>query len=275
MANWAWLTDIHLDHLQDDRLIEFTEACKNVQCDGYFITGDLSNSWKLIEHLGFLEAAWQRQIIVCLGNHDFWGSSFESVRRRMNELTKFSPYVKYVSSVKYIPLNDSTCVLGHDGWYDAQNGDAKNSRFLMQDWLQIQDFANITRGAQSFDNLDKNAIIALSQKLASDSVVHVHQAIKDAVRYYDNIIILTHVPPWQEAHVHGGTRGDAMALPWYTSKMMGQLIESAAKTYENVKFTVLSGHTHGRTRVDIGKNITCYVGHADYVNPQIQRIITT
>lgn len=281
MSNWAWLTDIHTDHLQNDQaIIDFANRCINDSFDGYFITGDISNSYNLVEHLSMLEAAWNKQIIFCLGNHDFFGDSIENVRRRMGELQNLSPFLKYVSNVSYIPLGNDTVVLGHDGWYDAQNGNAKESNFIMHDWSAISDFAKISgkpqgfRGSYRIEDYNKNAIIQLSQKLASDAVSHVHKSIKEAVRYHKNIIILTHFPPWEEAHIHNGLPGDSNAQPWFTSKMMGQLLESAADMYKNVQFTVLCGHTHSHYRKQMKQNLKCCVGTADYKHPGIQDVIS-
>lgn len=276
MARLAWCTDIHLDFLSSrpNKIIDFINSIKNSGVDGVAITGDISTADQLAHHLGMLDQGLQLPIYFVLGNHDYFNGSIEGVRKAMHGLTNHSPYLKYMPTLPYVSVG-SAAIVGHDGWYDGLNGDWKQSNFLMNDWAMILDYVNNGGGHSNLitRNHDLKKIVDKSQELALEGVQHIHDGIKAAVKYHKSIIVLTHVPPWQESHIFQGRVGDASAQPWFTSKMMGTMLEDASRSFPDVKFTVLAGHTHGKFDGQITNNIKCHVGGAEYGEPVVQSII--
>lgn len=279
---YAFLTDIHLDCLNDKGLSEFIDRCTSHDVDGYLISGDISTASTLISHLEFLTTTLKKSINFCLGNHDFWYGSIETTRRAVSALTcdlvkKYE--INYVSDYRYYVLSPTTALVGHDGWYDALNGDGKNSNFMMNDWFNIKEYSeNLDVDYTSFGpriSLESRfKIIEISQALASEAVTRVLLGLRDAVGMgFKEIVVLTHVPPWSAAHVHEGRPGSLNAMPWFTSKLMGDALEEFAEKHSDVNFTVLCGHTHGRTTVRVSDNVICHVGHSDYVNPDVQFVL--
>ena len=272
MARFAWATDIHLDHLGDDkqRIIQFGESLIKDGPTGIFLTGDISVARLLAYHLGALEQICKRPIYFILGNHDYYGARVADVRGLMKNLTNASPFLKYMPTVPYLALtgpgmSGQTAVIGHDGWYDAYYGDYNTSSFQMLDWRAIHDFIEV--------NGAKSTIVAKAREYALEGVTYVQNSIKQAVRYHKNLIILTHYPPFAQAHIHEGHQGDGNAAPWFTSKMMGDMLLSAAKAYPAVNFTVLAGHTHGKYEGKIAPNLRVLVGGADYGHPALAGLI--
>src|SRR3990167_506120 len=145
MNTYAWATDIHLDTLGNDpvAITDFGKFLVKDAPHGVFLTGDLSNAKNLVYHLSILEQACERPIYFVLGNHDFYGASIEAVRKTMRELTNMSQYLKYLPTTQYVALSPTTALIGHDGWYDGLYGDYKSSRFVMNDWIDIKEFADI------------------------------------------------------------------------------------------------------------------------------------
>lgn len=262
----AWATDIHLDFLQDSDVIAFAQKINQSNVDGVIITGDISTGGKLVYHLGALEHILQKPIYYTLGNHDYWGTSMKKMKNSLIDLSRVSQYLTYLSNASYIPLSKSTALIGDDGWYDAQYGSWTTSNFVLNDWHLIDEFKACN------GNLSK--IVLTSRSIAVDAAKHVAESIKGAARYHRNIIIATHFPPFEQAHIFRGKVGDANAQPWYTSKIMGDTIRAAAAAYSNCEFTVLAGHTHGAYSGKITKNITCHVGEASYGKPRISDMIT-
>jgi predicted phosphohydrolase len=279
MARYAWCTDTHLDFISHDtqKLITFVNSIKRLSVDGLLLTGDISVGPQLSEHLGLIEAGLEAPIYFVLGNHDYYHASIENMRGRMKELTNVSQYLKYLPTVPYVPISQSTALVGHDGWYDGLNGDRKNSTFVMSDWSQIQEFYEVAGNPRElkWGNYDMAAILKKSQELALEATQHVHDGIKAAIRYHDKIIVMTHFPPFVESHMHEGRPGGMTALPWYTSKIMGDMLLNAAQTFPNKQFVVLAGHTHGKWDGQIRehKNLHCHVGHADYGRPEVQLVL--
>lgn len=275
MARFAWCTDIHLDFIDTNKTIAFINALRTQNIDGVLLTGDISIANLLPQHLGMIEAGLEVPIYFVLGNHDYFGSSIEDVRKEMKDLSNMSTHLKYLATTPYVALSSTTAVVGHDGWYDALYGDWKSGRFVMQDFLQIKDFVENGGGQGRFKNgfEDMNAIVTKAQELAMQGVQHVHDGIKAAVRYHKNIIVMTHFPPFEESHIHNGRVGAAYAQPWYTSKLMGDMLRQAATAFPAVRFTVLAGHTHGKFDGEIVKNMTCHVGGVEYGRPTMQSIV--
>lgn len=267
MTKYAWATDCHLDFLKNDnkRLIAFAEGLIQQQPTGIFLTGDISVASQLVYHLSAIERVVQRPIYFVLGNHDYYGADIDGVRKAMRELTNVSGFLRYMPVMPYIALTPATAIVGHDCWYDAHLGDWQNSTFGMMDWNAIHDFKQV--------NGNKATIVSLARKLAHEGVQHVHNGIKSAVRYHKNIIVLTHYPPFAEAHVHEGKRGDDSAMPWYTNKMLGDMLLDASKAFPTHSFTVLAGHTHGKVDIKVTNNLTVHVGGAEHNQPQLQGFI--
>lgn len=274
MPKIAWCTDIHLDHFHDsDRnvIIKLGESLIERQPEAVLITGDISVSSKLIYHLSALEKVVQRPVYFVLGNHDYYGSTIEKIRESMRDISNLSQYLKYLPMTPYVSLSPNTALIGHDGWYDASCGDVGRSPFIMRDWQVIGDY--VREGVLPHGLPDYNKIIAISRKLAYESVLHVSNSIKTAVKYHKNIIIATHFPPFEESHA-GNRRTDNIGVrPWYTSKIMGETLLRAAAAYPQINFEVFSGHSHGKFEGKIANNLHCHVGQSDYGQPQLAREI--
>lgn len=270
MTKLAWLTDVHLDFLNEVHIKHFVDSVAATEADAIVISGDISIAQRIVYHLSILEAGVGRPVYFVLGNHDYYGGSIPVVRDKMKEVSNMSQHLKYLPTTPYVALTQSTAIVGHDGWYDALNGNPLTSSFLLTDWHRIHEFS-AARG-------DKNEIINISRRLAKEGVMHVHDGIKAAVKYHNHIVIVTHFPPFAESHIYNGKIADQNAQPWYTSKMMGQMLLNAAQTFPKVNFTVLSGHTHGRYQGKHAPNLVVNVGGwdpgiKDYGNPLIQSVI--
>lgn len=268
----AWFTDIHLD--MPGNLFERVQKLNEMSggAEVVLISGDISVSNSLIPHLNLLEQTFQKPIYFVLGNHDYYNSNIGTVRKSVAALCNSSTYLKYMPMVSNVLLEKGTYLVGHDGWYDAQNGNPYGNDILMTDWIKISDFNAALRSANGGRLLNKDAIMDLSRKLTQQAVNHVANGIKSIVKDSRHIIVMTHVPPFKESfngvENHRGIPV-TQVLPWYTSKLMGDTLMAAAKAYPNVKFTVLSGHSHSHYDNDLLNNLTVKVGKAVYGNPQL------
>jgi hypothetical protein len=86
------------------------------------------------------------------------------------------------------------------------------------------------------------------------------------------IIVLTHFPPFEEACLYRGRKSEPSALPWYSSKLMGDMLLSIADENPTVNITVLCGHTHSSAQTSPRPNLRVIVGHSDYGNPSSMTI---
>lgn len=278
MTKLAWVTDIHLDVLQRadptfEQFVSFGESIiANDKPECVIITGDISTHDNLIFHLGALERIIDRPIYFVLGNHDFYGSSIDETRREVKIVTGSSQYLRHMATIPYVSLSKKTALVGHDGWYDAGCGNVLNTNFVMNDWAHISEFA--LAGALHGGMIpDYSVIVPLAKKLAIEGMQHVANGIKAALKYHSTIIVMTHVPPFEEVHAANDRTADDGSLPWYTSKVMGDMLRQAAAANPHARFEVFAGHTHGKADVQLSKNLFCHVGEATYGHPQIQSMI--
>ncbi len=273
MPLYAHASDIHLDHLHSEaEVVAFAKKLVANSPAAVLLTGDISIANGLTYHLMVLEREIQRPIFFVLGNHDFYGSTIDAVREQMKNLTNGTQFLKYLPMSPYTSITKDTALVGHDGWYDAGHGDAQHSRFMMTDWFAIGDFVKYSGGqnmVQSGRLLDKIGLIGRAKVLAHEATTHVQEGIKQAARHHKNIVVMTHFPPFIETHLHRGAPPDAHSAPWYTNKMMGQMLTAAAAAYPNNSFTILSGHTHGKATAQIAPNMVAHVAGAEYGSPAL------
>ena len=269
----AWFTDIHLDCVTDPELHVKNISTQSSGCDIVLISGDISVSHSLTQHLCLLEDALEKPIYFVLGNHDFYFSNISGVRKNVSALCNKLSYSRYLSCVPYIKFGKQTAIVGHDGWYDAGNGNAEISSFIMNDWIRISDFrpAMSPTGSGRIQ-ISKDQIVQIAKSICYPAVAHISTGIKSSIQSgCNNVIVVTHVPPFEQSFVYNPKKGVHAidAVPWYTSKMMGNMLLSAARACPNVNFTVISGHTHSAFDEKITDNLTAKVGAADYGNPSL------
>lgn len=310
MKRYAWLSDIHLNFVDEDGRFDFYKTIRESEVDGVFITGDIAEGpsfdFFLVEmqdHIGHL-----KDIFYVLGNHDYYNSSFKSIRSDAHRVCYLS------ERIKYDILTNNTWILGQDGWADTRNGNVRESHVRLNDWRFIKELK---------DCEDHNALLKKLKKLADDDVKSLQDKLSRSMMYVNHlddivspkdidldgppygirkmilsdvinptpqsqekmhcvdsaatalkkIIILTHVPPFVENCMYRGKQSDDNFLPFYSCKAMGDMLIKMAKRYDTVDFLVLCGHTHGESFHQPLPNLICRSGNSEYSKPAIIDII--
>jgi hypothetical protein len=198
-------------------------------------------------------------LFVC-GNHCYWGGSIVKVRKSFETDNLAAEGIIWMGGVDFVPFGTSTAIVGHDGWYDGYHGNARGSRFVMNDWFKIDEFSI---------KLDMQHIIDVSRHLAMEGAERIRKGCVAAISAgRRRIIIMTHFPPFVDVCLYRGRLSDLHALPWYTSKLMGDTLLDLAGSYPDVSFTVLCGHTHSKAEKQISSNLRVFVGGAEYGAPR-------
>lgn len=276
MTKLIWCSDIHLDFFAEpggDDVIRQVLAfpIAREKPDLVILTGDISTAEYITGHLSLLSDIIDAPINFVCGNHDFYGSSVQQVRDSLEDLCSSSNQkLKYLTRSSFVPVTQSTALVGHDGWCDAFHGSPFTSELIMNDWLRITDYTR--NGAVKFGSsgmrINRKAILTTARRLATDAAHRVTSSAAAAIEAgYKTVIIATHVPPFTAVHSNGGKGSSPDAQPWYTSMTMGDAITDLAKLHPDVDFNILCGHTHSKIAVSISNNITCYVAEAHYGNP--------
>ncbi len=251
---YLWFTDTHLDVASPWALLSFLKTLKLEKPAGIFLTGDISNGILTCYHLKMLAKAVTCPIYFVLGNHDIWFGSFDKRLEDIRNVCREYPNLVWVTESDIVGLNEEVAVIGADGWYDAEIGEAKYLKYSL-DQVLIDDF----RKLPYFD-----AKIEAFRHLADKSTKLISEKLEQALELdYKTIYILTHMPPWKEATRDESSLLKDFWLPYNTNIRLGRAIEQIMETRKKRNVIVLSGHTHHPEFIRISRNIHCQVGRAE------------
>lgn len=260
---YAWLTDIHLEFLQDKKTLCFVEELAAQKFDGLFLTGDISTAKRLEFHLHLFEDIYQAPVYFVLGNHDYYGGVIESVRKMIEELCNRCKWLHWLPASGVVKMSSDTCLIGHDGWADGRFGDYAGSRVLLNDYVQIQNFVKAGELGR----------LALLNNYGDQAAAYFENILPEALKHYQHVIVLTHVPPFKKSCWHEGKISADDWLPHFSCKAIGDVLKKLMSTYSDRKMTVLCGHTHSSGQVAILPNLLVKTGGAEYGLPKIQEIL--
>jgi len=258
----AWLSDLHLNFVASPA--PFLDTLAALDADALVITGDTGNSQTVAGFLKAMADSAARPIYFVLGNHDFYGSSFQNVRLRITEAIRSDPRLAWLTPLAVTPLTHDTALVGHDGWADGRLGRRDRSR------LELTDFYVIT----TFIGMTPHERFAYLAQLGDAAAAHFRAVLPDAMRQYRHVIVATHVPPFREACWHNGNISDDDGLPYFACQAAGEAIRHVAAQFPQSRLTILCGHTHSPCDVQITPTIRVLAAHAVYGEPTVQHVFT-
>ncbi len=262
----AWLTDIHLNFIDENARQIFYQEIIDTQCDGILIGGDIAEAPSLVDILNEMTMVTKKIIYFILGNHDYYRGQINEVRDAMRTLTESNEKIFWLPASGIQQLSNDTFLIGQDGWADGRLGDYQNSRAVLNDSRMIVDLFQEKM-------LGKNHLLKKMQELADTDAMKLQNNLEQAIKQYPKkIIVLTHIPPFKEACLYEGKISGDDWLPYFSSKIMGDVLTASAEKNREIEFLVLCGHTHSAASIRYG-NLSIEVGKADYCRPEIQKII--
>jgi len=286
-----WATDVHLDHLTDRAAREFcrTLVADLGEADAVVITGDISNSRQLAQHLRDLadacDGAECRGYFV-LGNHDYYGSSVHDVGvTAATAATSSNTGLRWLDAAGPVALataplvwlapelrHAAVALVGVGGWADARVGNL-STPLLMNDFRLIDDLADLIppRGIANWTcGADRTALHAKLRALADDAAALLRKQIGAGIATGASLVVVaTHVPPWPCAAMHKGQPSSPDFTPYFVSTATGDVLVEAAGAHPDVEFLVLCGHSHGAGDTLITPNLRVRTGPAEYGSPGV------
>ncbi|MBI2792840.1 MAG: metallophosphoesterase family protein [Gammaproteobacteria bacterium] len=263
-----WLTDIHLNFLNKKSRMDFYQKIIATSGDKILISGDIAEAPSVSEILKEMAETIQKPIYFVLGNHDYYHGQVDSLRQEMRDLTKDEALLHWLPASGAQDLGDQTILLGEDCWADGRYGDYVNSRASLNDSRLINDLfqSNI---------LGKYPLLEKMQQLADKDAKQLKSSLADAIKNHrpKKVIILIHVPPFKEACLHKGKVSSDDCLPFFASKVTGDVLMQMAQENTDIAFLALCGHTHSKANWQPCDNLTIKAGAAEYTKPKIQEII--
>lgn len=258
----VWLTDVHLNFMQmpDASRIFGQYLAREVQVDAVVISGDISEGPTLQGHLeGFAEGL-GKPVYFVLGNHDFYHSSVRTSLRTASRIPN------WLTTKGVVELTPEVALIGQDGWYDALLGEPY-SDFDLADWQCIKEFR------AQFRRHHREGVIKLSRDLSLASVRNLQPVLERAIEAYPLVILATHIPPFELSAFYQSKVTEPKARPWYTSKLMGDLLLEVMSKNPNKRLLVLCGHTHSSASYRPLSNLHVLTGYAQYRAPDLAGII--
>lgn len=258
----AWATDIHLDFLNREDRFSFYDSISDHRPNALLVGGDIATASTLIPFLQEMEIRLSLPIYFVLGNHDFYGSSISRIREAVKRLSRDSDRLFWLPGSGIVELSRSTCLIGHGSWADGRNGDYDRSPVMLNDYTHIGDFRN----------LGKEARLHKLHELGDRAARYIAGITHRAARKYRRVILLMHVPPFEESCRHEGRPGHPDWLPHFSCRAVGEVLRSIMNEHRECQLTVLCGHTHDRAVYNALPNLLVLTGGAEYGKPEIQGI---
>jgi len=255
MNKIAWATDIHLDRLLDRDYLEYKEYLQELNPVCLVISGDIAEGEFVCKSLKDFNDSLDFPIYFVLGNHDFYFNSFAKVEENVRAVVEQSENLFWLSETGIVKLNDTTALIGVEGWGDGRNGTLNLSEGSTRDVLSITDYKGLTREE-----------IGKLLKLKGDKYAGILRPILfEAVENYKNVILVTHVPPFVEVCFDRSLRLiSEFKQPFYTCKAIGDMLLEVMNANPECRMTVLCGHTHEKADVEILKNLRVRVKESGY-----------
>jgi predicted phosphodiesterase len=260
-----WLTDLHLDRPTAEAREQFYLRLKGARFDAAVITGDISCGNKIDGHLADIaRASSPRKVYFLLGNHDFYGSSFSEVQKRVERVCGQHGNLRQLGHGEIIALGKSDALIGHQGWADGRGGWGSRSLARNPDFYAIEDFQGLPR-EEAFGRM---------RELGNASAQYFRSRLPYALTCHHRVWIATHVPPFPQAAHYDNRPCSRLHQPFYSNVSAGTVIRGIAESFPDRRLTVLCGHTHCRAAVQAADNIYVLVGAARTGSPDFQRVFS-
>ncbi|MCD4782611.1 MAG: metallophosphoesterase [Candidatus Eremiobacteraeota bacterium] len=301
MTRIAWTNDIHLNFLDDGRVIRFFKSIESQDFDFLLIAGDIAQANNLKKYLHFLNGLISRPVFFVLGNHDFYYSSITKMSREIEKWVLDFENLFYLGMGFDFNLSDKNSPVAEVFRPPTQYlSEKKSEREMIPDQLKslrphVYKLSEKTglvghgcwadgRVGNYFDSdimlndymligeyvgLNKNKRFKLMNRLGDMSADYFRKYLPLALSKFDEVIVLLHVPPFKEATWHEGEVSENGHLPHFSCKAVGEALVEIMEKHPDKKITVLCGHTHGEGKCRVGDNIFVITGPATYGEPKI------
>ena len=259
----VWMTDIHLNFLDSDAISRFLKRVFSKGADGILIAGDIGESKSVFEYLDLIQQICAVPVYFVLGNHDFYRASIEYVREGMVKFLATRPRLNWVTRSDVVSLCPSTALVGHDSWCDGRFGDYWKSPVAINDFNLIGELIIH----------DRRLRLEVMQKYAQEAAEHFRKVLPEALRTHKKVIVLTHVPPFQQSACYRGKMSSPEWLPYFSCKVVGDVLMDVAVKYPDKEMLILCGHTHGKAEFAPLPNLRVITGSATYGKPRVQGVL--
>ena len=244
-SHLLWLTDTHIW-----RKHAFLEAITKEDPTAILHSGDLTDGFLLEGVLDFLGARLPCPIYYVGGNHELFGSDIETTHALFRSMGAKYPNLIWATERGIIPLNETTALIAHEGWYDCLFGNEDCIR-LTFDWFMVKDFRVLP---------GMNSRIEMFRAMAKESAEVLSTRLEEALATYETVYLISHIPAWVEAAKAMGNFVFKIWGLYNTNWILGQELERVMAKHPTKKLISLFGHSHHPLTFNPASNIECRVG---------------
>lgn len=256
----GWLSDLHLNFLDAPGRRRFIEELAERLVDAWLFSGDLGEAPTVLGYLEELATLLPVPLYFVLGNHDFYGGSIRGVTEEVDSLARSRDGLVWLTAAEPQLLTPDLAVVGDDGWGDGRLGDPLGTLVVFNDFLLIQELTGHSR----------RELIRRLNLLGDESARRLGPKLEAAAERCRNVVVVTHVPPFEGASWHEGNTSSDGWLPWLTCDAVGRAILDVAGRHPATSFLVLCGHTHSPGRYAPAPNVVVHTAGAAYGHPTMQ-----
>ena len=289
----AWATDLHLNFVDDENMAAFLAEVQRADIDAIAICGDTGESDSIGPFLIRLAESIERPVHFVLGNHDFYHGSIADTRQSIRSLAASHHHLTYLSTSGPIELTATMAVVGHDGWGDARRGDFYGTNVIVGDVKYIEELkcwktapeelkdsqlhysvdSNLPNWRLPPEDLDRESLRPVLNELGTEAAEHLARVLNEAFQEYQDVIAITHVPPFPElCRIREGLNRDDW-LPFYCCDAVGRVMKEIMQNHPSQSLHVLCGHTHRGGSIRVLDNLTAECGDTEYTEPKIQGVL--
>jgi Icc protein len=259
----GWLSDLHLNFLDAPGRRRFMEELAARTEDAWLFSGDLGEAPTVVAYLEELGTLLPVPLYFVLGNHDFYRGSIEGVTEDVASLSRSRDGLVWLTEAEPRLLAPGLALVGDDGWGDARLGDPQGTLVMFNDFFLIQELTGHR----------KPELVRRLNLLGDESARRLGPKLEAAAGQCRNVIVVTHVPPFEGACWHEGTTSSEGWLPWLTCDAVGRTILDVAGRHAATRFLVLCGHTHSLGRYAPAPNVLVHTAGASYGDPSVQGFV--
>lgn len=267
-----WVTDPHLNFLPPGGSRQLGEKLAYLHPEETLvvITGDIAEAPSVRKLLSEFHEGWGGQTAFVLGNHDYYFGSFAKVKHDLRKLPNGLVWLDHSAPLQ---LDDTTALVGHEGWFDGMHGAARRSRVVMSDFDLIADLKqHYNPHLWAWPNYRQPMLDKL-KVLGETAAKRIKPKIEKALTTNDTIVIATHFPPFPKSAVHQGQVSDPHWMPWFSCGAMGQMLETVADAHQDKRFLTLCGHSHSPGKYKHRDNLHVMTGWSVYSHPKVAAVI--
>jgi len=260
----VWTTDLHLNSVPINAWEQWVRQISVQKADGLVITGDISEGDDVVPQLQRIADHINLPVYFILGNHDFYGSTFQATRQNVIHACRASSQLHYLTDLSALPISAATYLLGEDGWADGTVGNYEESTIHLNDFERIGDF----KASGQFTWKQK------LHDIGSESAKRLRTKLEQLPSDTHQVLVLTHAPPFREACWYEGKTTDDNWAPFFVAGQVGNALLEFSSRRPDCKVTVLCGHTHHAGVAKMTASLRVHTGAASLGHPNIAATIT-